>query len=170
MLRRPSLLLVLPLVLLAACGGGEDATPVDRGFAADMVPHHEGAVDMARLAADRAKTPFVRDLAEDILRTQPAEMERLREIEGRLSSAGVDRGKLPGVHHMTMGASEDLTKAEDFDRAFVESMIPHHESAVQMARAELAEGKDSETRKLAEQIIEAQQREIDAMREFLAER
>lgn len=51
------------------------------------------------------------------------------------------------------------------DRAFVAAMIPHHEGAVEMAREETDKGKDQELQALAEEIIDAQQREIDQMRE-----
>jgi uncharacterized protein (DUF305 family) len=48
-------------------------------------------------------------------------------------------------------------------------MIPHHEGAVAVAEAELAEGSDSELKDLSEQIITARQREIDEMRAQLGD-
>jgi uncharacterized protein (DUF305 family) len=50
-----------------------------------------------------------------------------------------------------------------FDAAFIKMMIPHHEGAIEMAREELDKGKDPELRGLAQDIIDAQQREIDQM-------
>jgi len=52
----------------------------------------------------------------------------------------------------------------DFDVDFLAMMIPHHEGAVEMARLVLIHGRDPLVRKLAEDIIAAQQVEIEAMK------
>jgi len=161
---------------IAGCGSDSDDSAssgpepagngADRAFVADMIPHHQSAVDMAKIAEKRGQSPFVKRLAADIIRTQNEEITVMRSEDGELADAGIEKGDL-GVGHSMMGMENDAAALEDanpFDRAFIDMMIPHHEGAVTMAEAELAKGKDPELRRLAEDMIEAQQREIADMR------
>lgn len=60
--------------------------------------------------------------------------------------------------------------AADIDVAFVCAMIPHHQGAIDMARAELAHGDDPWAKALAQQIIDAQEKEIADMLDWLSKR
>lgn len=66
------------------------------------------------------------------------------------------------------GMTNALTGDPDVD--FMQGMIPHHQGAIDMAEIVLKYGKDPETRKLAEEIIKAQQAEIAFMKGWLAKR
>lgn len=164
-------------MVLAGCGddgesgGGSKGNGTDRAFVAAMVPHHESAVQMAEIAQKRGESKFVKQLADDIVRTQNAEITTMRREDEALENAGVETGDL-GVPEHGMGMDDDpatLETAKPFDRAFLDMMIPHHEGAVTMAKAELDEGGDPELKALAEDIIEAQEREIEEMRKHLGD-
>jgi uncharacterized protein (DUF305 family) len=163
---------------LAACGDDDDGgdsgsaakgNGVDRAFVADMIPHHESAVEMAKVAQKRGESEFVKNLAGDIIRTQTEEIKTLRREDEQLDIAGVEKGDLGVEAHLKgmEGDAAELETAEPFDEAFIEMMIPHHEGAVEMARAELARGADPELLAIAQDIIDAQTREIEEMQEHL---
>jgi uncharacterized protein (DUF305 family) len=90
-----------------------------------------------------------------------------------------DHGSQPGTNpdwpqliesidkmHMSVAA---IQPSGNDDVDFVRLMIPHHRAAVDMAKAQLASGKDPQMRKLAQEIITAQQSEITLMRHWLKE-
>jgi uncharacterized protein (DUF305 family) len=68
--------------------------------------------------------------------------------------------------HMSVAA---IQRSGNNDVDFVRLMLPHHQAAVDMARAQLMYGKDRQMRKLAQEIITAQQSEINLMRHWLKE-
>jgi uncharacterized protein (DUF305 family) len=67
---------------------------------------------------------------------------------------------------MNMAADvESLRKApEPFDLAFIDAMIPHHQSAIDAAKAAEKSAQRPEIKQLAAEIVAAQQREIDQMK------
>jgi uncharacterized protein (DUF305 family) len=56
----------------------------------------------------------------------------------------------------------------DVDRDFVAMMLPHHQGAVDMAKAELEYGHNEQLRRLAHEIVATQEREITVMRDFVS--
>ena len=164
-------------LLFAGCGDDDGSSgtrpaasgnPVDRAFVADMIPHHESAVEMAKIAQDRGSSAFVTKLADDIVRTQNEEISAMRAADERLKSAGIAVGSLGAEGHK-MGPNDiaTLKTTKEFDGEFMRMMIPHHEAAIPMSKAEIAKGGDAELKQLAQEIITAQQREIAGMRKEL---
>jgi uncharacterized protein (DUF305 family) len=63
----------------------------------------------------------------------------------------------------------DMPMSGDPDPDFAQMMIPHHQGAIEMVRIELESGKDSQLRQMAQKIIEDPEREIAALKEWLAQ-
>jgi uncharacterized protein (DUF305 family) len=71
--------------------------------------------------------------------------------------------EMMGAMHWMHGATNGIPMTGDIDRDFVALMVPHHRSAVEMARVYLAHGKDPELRRLSENIVASQEAEIRQM-------
>ena len=161
---------------LVACGGDEDgasgASATEEAFLKGMIPHHESAVEMAEIAVERGGRAEVKELARAIIDAQTSEIGRMERMYQRLTgdevlpdpAAHEDLGLSQaeaGMHEGGAAMLENATK--EFDRAFIDEMIPHHQGAIRQARIVLGETGDAEVRDLASAIVEAQSREIQQM-------
>ena len=173
--RRPLLLALAfaAALVLAACGssdGGNGAgNGTDAAFVGAMVPHHEMAIDMAKLAQEKSKRAEIKQLAADIIKAQKAEIAQLKAIGHDLQT--IKKTPLGIPSHMA-GMDGDMTALEHaspFDRGFVDQMIPHHQGAIRMAYAELNKGRSPALQDIAKGIIDAQSREIVQMNEWRKE-
>jgi uncharacterized protein (DUF305 family) len=82
------------------------------------------------------------------------------------SSASFMRVMEAGMTRMDRGMAA-APMNNDVDHDFAAMMLPHHQGAIDMAKAELSYGKDPVMRRLAQEIIVDQESEIDAMQLWL---
>ncbi|ACK86449.1 CopM family metallochaperone [Methylorubrum extorquens] len=92
----------------------------------------------------------------------------MRPGHAEIASGGFDA--LMAQSMARMHADMSVPPSGDPDRDFAAMMIPHHQGAIDMAKAELAYGRDPVLRRLAQGIIVEQAQEIEIMRHALAER
>ncbi|WP_190240829.1 DUF305 domain-containing protein [Nostoc sp. 'Peltigera membranacea cyanobiont' 210A] len=157
--------------------GSADAN-YDLRFIDAMIPHHQGAVEMANVAQEKSKRPEIKKLASEIISSQDKEIAQLKQWRTAwypsASSTPVaydaKTGKtVPMPHQQMQGMmmNMDLGAADaDFDLRFINAMIPHHESAITMAQDAVSKSKRPEIKKLAQSIIDSQQAEINQMKQW----
>lgn len=136
---------------------------VDAAFIDAMIPHHESAIGMAEMARTRTESEFVKDLADQIIDAQRSEIDTLRRIRASLGTVQPGSLSVPDEMMDMDAPSEELEKADPFDREFIDQMVPHHMGAIAMAKAELANGSNGELKALAQSIIQDQTAEIKEM-------
>lgn len=158
---------------------GMIAGGIDRHFIEQMIPHHEDAIAMANLALTKAKHQEIKDLSNNIIRSQSAEIAQMRtwykEWFGKdVAAQGTGMGPkgMGGGRGMMGGADGDMSALEtasDFDREFIREMTAHHQSAIMMSNMLLSVTDRPEMKKLAQDIIAAQTNEIEDMQKWSKE-
>ena len=159
--------------------GAADAA-VELQYIDTMIAHHEGAIDMAQLVHTRAAHPELKSMAADIIKDLQKEIETMRAMRSqyfRNAPPAVNAefpGMRKGMEKMDLDKL-DLLKENAFDLEFIDQMVPHHESALEMSKHMLSKlpGEPSEQndalRALAQSVIDAQSAEISKMKEWHAE-
>ncbi|GAB3323504.1 hypothetical protein GCM10027511_32560 [Hymenobacter humi] len=140
----------------------------DHDFAHMMLEHHKGAVAMADIELRDGKDATMKQLAEKIKADQQKEIGEMEPIAERLDSAPNNYKPLDPADPFTSkmkasmdGMMQSMPKmVADPDMNFNMMMTVHHQSAVDMAKAELAHGKDTKLKEMAQKMIDAQQKEI----------
>lgn len=139
-------------------------------FMQDMIAHHQGAVDMAKLVATNTKRPELLQLSQDIIAAQNKE---ITQQTGWLASWYNEKPlansmDAPGMIDM-MGGMDKLKAAKDaeFDKLFMMMMTPHHQAAVSMANLIPGKTQRPELIKLGQDIVTSQTTEIQQMQGWL---
>lgn len=146
----------------------------DVTFLQGMVPHHSQATEMAEMVPDRTDDPEVNSLADEIVAAQTEEIETMNglleqagedpvEPMGGMDTSGMDMSGM--MSDEQMGELERL-EGEPFVQLWTQMMTEHHQGAIESAQTVLADGENPEVASLAEEIIRAQEAEIEEMAEI----
>ena len=173
-------------LVLTGCGSTDGAPgstsssstfdKADVEFAQQMIPHHRQAVEMAKLASSRASNPAITSLASDIEAAQGPEIATMtgwlkgwkqKVPSGTPAKGHGDMTSMPGMMSETDLASLKEATGPAFDKQFLTMMISHHRGAIEMAKSEQVNGKNTSARDLAKRIEAAQTREVGTMQGIL---
>lgn len=158
-----------------------------------MIDHHQMAVDMANDCLAKATSEDLKTICQNIIDAQSAEIAQLQDwllnwynvqyepvpmMTEDDGMGGMDHGGMAGMPHtdppMMMGMMAGLNRVEgiEYDIAWAESMIDHHDDAIHMSErllSRIPEGEGhTDLRALAEKIIEDQTAEIDTLEGLIA--
>ncbi|MGY5080907.1 DUF305 domain-containing protein [Streptomyces nigrescens] len=162
----------------SAKGAFKDA---DVKFAQMMIPHHQQAIEMAKLSGSRASDKEIKELSAAIDKAQGPEIKTLQgwlKSWGKPESAPMDHS-MPGMDHgsghsgmsgiMSDKDMADLkaSKGTDYDKKFATMMTAHHNGAISMAEDEQKNGRNVDAKKLAGAIIKGQTAEVEKFKKIL---
>ena len=150
--------------------------PYDLRFLDEMIVHHQMGVIMTQHMAEDSARPEMRDLAQRIITAQQREIAQMQQWRQQWypnapRTPGLGGGMMGGMMGQGMMDREAMGWMMgpnfDFDRMFLQMMIPHHEGAIQMAQTALQQAQHAEIKTLAQAIITTQQAEITEMQGYL---
>lgn len=190
---------VMPMMStpMAGHGGMSSATPADHAmgemvefdlaYIDMMIPHHQSIIALAQVATTELRDPRLVELAETIIDTQAEEIDELIAFrdawypDAESVSMDMMMMAMPSMEEssMSMESMHQLMSpealvmtfcaAEDKELAFIELTIPHHQMAVDASEDALELAVNPELVAVAEEVIEAQQSEIDLLIEIQAD-
>ena len=138
----------------------------DYDFANTMIIHHQSAVDMAKNVLAKGNNADVKKMAQNIVTAQEAEIAQFKTILANYKmpemkkETGEAHNELIEIMDKMETEMKAITMSGNADKDFLKMMIPHHKSAVVMGEEELSHGKNLELKKIAQKIMEDQNKEI----------
>ncbi|TDC68736.1 DUF305 domain-containing protein [Actinomadura sp. GC306] len=154
-----------------------EPTAAEVAFVQMMIPHHAQALEMSKLAPERASDEKVRALASRIDAAQKVEIAAMRSwLEKNPKAVLKAHGRNHGGQHADMpgmATPEQLkrlreARGEAFDKLYLDLMIIHHEGALTMVKDVLYRGTDVTVQQLARDVESTQLAEIGRMKDILA--
>ncbi|HEX2080883.1 MAG TPA: DUF305 domain-containing protein [Longimicrobium sp.] len=169
-----------PPVGVGLAAGDSAWTQADVEFMSSMIGHHAQAVEMARLAPERAQSESVKTLAARIISAQVDEIATMQQwLRDRGQPVPEPHPTSHGMHEMMPGmltpeqfAQLEAARGPEFDRLFLTLMIQHHRGAVAMVErlfGSYGAGQDEAVFKFASDVNVDQATEIARMQRMLAD-
>jgi len=136
----------------------------DRAFLSMMIPHHQAALDMARAVLPVSKDAQVKTWAAAIIKSQQAEIGTMTAL---LKPLGGSDPRMAAMMDGMKSMGQMVKSAKNPDVAFVQGMLPHHDSAIDMAKVALQRSSDPKVLSIAQDIVLAQAKEMYDFRTWL---
>ena len=140
----------------------------DADFANMMTEHHIGAVEMSELLLKEGQDEALKTFAQKVIDTQTKEIEEMKKLQNN-STKSADAKEFQQALNQSMGAmmNKEIKIYNNMDSNYAAQMIPHHQSAVEMAKAYLKFGRNVRLILLSNDIVKTQNAEITELQDWL---
>ena len=151
---------------------------VEIDFIADMIPHHQGAINSAKLVLAHAKdNAKLETLAHNIINSQEKEIAEFNDLlkGNKLSKTEINESAYKQFRRANKQAMRKMMKGMGIEESgniqkdFLVAMIAHHQGAIDVSKIVLECSKDEKVRQIAQNIINAQEVEITQMKSMIQE-
>lgn len=140
----------------------------DYDFAMLMTPHHQAAIDMSKTYLDGGNNHELKDFAQKNIDIQQKEIIDMKDWMARqydFKPGAIDPNYKKQIDKLMMDMSNNMTvqNNDNTNLMYASMMIPHHQTAIELAKIEQEFGKTSRMKELADKIIDEQQEDIKTL-------
>ena len=143
----------------------------DLDFANNMAVHHQMAIDMSKVLVKKSNDATIKNMANGIMDVQATEINEMQFFiqnnkPAKNSKSASELQNLTSEMKSMMDKMYAVPMTDNIDKDYVAMMIPHHESAVAMAKSQILFGKNEGLKALSKTIIKNQNIEIEAFKSW----
>lgn len=156
------------------CAPWVESKNIEVDFLKNMIPHHEGAILSSKALLKYAKNEKLIKIAHAIIEAQEREIKDFQELLKKL-----DKKESKDYAKFAKEAKADMDKmmkdmhavhpSGDVEKDYMQAMIAHHQGAIDAAKQVLKYTKNKQIIKIAQDIIKAQEQEIEDFQKLLKE-
>ncbi|EAK1249178.1 MULTISPECIES: DUF305 domain-containing protein [Campylobacter] len=149
---------------------------IERDFLANMIPHHQGAIDSSKLLLEHTKSEEMKKIAQNIIKAQEKEIQEFQEIldKNLYTKTQIDEETYKKfvqeekeLMQKMMILMSSVKESKNINKDFLEAMIAHHQGAVDASKQILFYSKDKTITDIAKKIILDQEKEIQEFTNLL---
>lgn len=153
----------------------------DNDYAALMIVHHQGAVDLSEMEVAKGSDAQMKKMAQTMVSDHKSEIEQLKSFvshhdpsspehkkENAHAHSEGDENNLSATMKMEIGKMNSMQMTGNADKDYAMMMQAHHEDAIKMSKAEIAHGHHAELEKMAQKMIDDDGKEIKEFQKYLS--
>ncbi|CEN83390.1 DUF305 domain-containing protein [Paraclostridium sordellii] len=148
---------------------------VNLDFVLEMIPHHEGGIDMAKAIIKYGNNEDVKKIAQNIVTSQEAQIPLMQQLKAKfekepLSTKEDSQNYIKDYDEIKSTMFKEMQSVPltgSSDETFLRQMIYHHEGAIAMSKNILKYTKNAKLKALAENIVTTQSQGVDEMKNLL---
>ncbi|CEK35250.1 Uncharacterized protein conserved in bacteria,Domain of unknown function (DUF305) [[Clostridium] sordellii] len=148
---------------------------VNLDFVLEMIPHHEGGIDMAKAIIKYGNNEDVKKIAQNIVTSQEAQIPLMQQLKAKFEKEPLSTKEdsqnyikdYDEIKSTMFKEMESVPLTGSSDETFLRQMIYHHEGAIAMSKNILKYTKNAKLKALAENIVTTQSQGVDEMKNLL---
>lgn len=148
---------------------------VNLDFVLEMIPHHEGGIDMAKAIIKYGTNEDVKKIAQNIVTSQEAQIPLMQQLKAKfekepLSTKEDSQNYIKNYNEIKSTMFKEMESVPltvSADETFLRQMIYHHEGAIAMSKNILKYTQNAKLKSLAENIVTTQSQGVDEMKNLL---